>query len=155
MEYWVGLKVVPIILFSFIFQGIYFNLSIWYKLKDKNHYGAWFAAIGTLIVFVGNIIFVPKYSYWGSAWSAFAGYFIVMILLSYFFGQKFMPINYNLKETWNLFALTLVLFGIGTFYRNTLFDCKFGFENCAYGCFIVFFIKRIYLSKNIPYLNNF
>ncbi|MEI7503202.1 MAG: oligosaccharide flippase family protein, partial [Paludibacter sp.] len=42
-DYWVGLKVVPIVLFSFIFQGIFFNLSLWYKLTDKTIYGAYFS----------------------------------------------------------------------------------------------------------------
>ncbi|MFW9598357.1 MAG: lipopolysaccharide biosynthesis protein, partial [Paludibacter sp.] len=40
-DYWSGLKVVPIVLFSYIFQGIFFNLSLWYKLADKTMYGAW------------------------------------------------------------------------------------------------------------------
>ena len=153
-EYWVGLKVVPIILFSFIFQGIYFNLSIWYKLKDKNHYGAWFAAIGTLIVFVGNIIFVPRYSYWGSAWSAFAGYFIVM-LLSYFFGQKFMPIDYHLKKLGIYLALTLVLFGISSFIETPYLIVNLALKTVLMAVFIVFFIKKDMPLKEIPYLNRF
>lgn len=153
-DYWVGLKVVPIILFSFIFQGIYFNLSIWYKLKDKNHYGAWFAAIGTLIVFVGNIIFVPKYSYWGSAWSAFVGYFIVM-LLSYFFGQKFMPINYNLKKLGIYLALTLALFGISTFIETRYLIVNLALKTVLMAVFIVFFIKKDMPLKEIPFLNRF
>lgn len=150
--YWEGLGVVPIILFSFIFQGIYFNLSIWYKLQDKNHYGAWFAAIGTIIIFVGNIIFVPKFSYWGSAWSAFAGYFVVM-LLSYFFGQKFMPVNYNLKEIGIYLALTLALFAISLFIETPYLILNLALKTVLMAVFIWYTIKTDFPLKDIPYLN--
>ncbi|VBB47274.1 Polysaccharide biosynthesis protein [uncultured Paludibacter sp.] len=152
--YWAGLDVVPIILFSFIFQGIFFNLSIWYKLTDRNHYGAWFSAIGTVIIFVGNIIFVPMYSYWGSAWSAFAGYFIVM-LLSYFFGQKFMPINYNLKKLGIYLVLTLVLFGISTFIETRYLIVNLALKTVLMAIFIWYTIKTDFPLKQIPYLNKF
>ena len=39
-EYWVGLVVVPIVLITYIFQGISFNLSFWYKLSDKTNWCA-------------------------------------------------------------------------------------------------------------------
>ena len=151
-NYRIGLNVVPIILFSYIFQGIYFNLSIWYKLQDKNHYGAWFAAIGTLIIFVGNIIFVPIFSYWGSAWSAFAGYFIVM-LLSYFFGQKFMPVNYNLKKLGIYLALTLVLFGASLFIKTPYLILNLALKTVLIGIFIWYTVKTDFPLKDIPYLN--
>ena len=95
-DYWIGLNVVPIVLVSFIFQGIFFNLSLWYKLTDKTMYGAWFSIIGTIIIVVGNVLLVPRFSYTGSAWAAFACYFVIM-LISYYFGQKYMPIKYDLK----------------------------------------------------------
>ena len=107
-NYWVGLKAVPIVLFSFIFQGIFFNLSLWYKLTDKTMYGAWFSLLGTFIIVVLNVILVPVYSYMGCAWAAFACYFVIMVV-SYFYGQKHMPINYDLK-TIGLYTCVTVLF---------------------------------------------
>ncbi len=110
-DYWVGLDVVPIVLFSFIFQGIYFNLSLWYKLTDKTMYGAWFSLLGTIIIVVGNILLVPTFSYMGSAWAAFMCYFVIM-LVSYYFGQKYMPIKYDLKHIGLYALLALGLYGI-------------------------------------------
>ncbi len=109
--YWGGLDVVPIVLFSFIFQGIYFNLSLWYKLTDKTMYGAWFSLLGTVIIVVGNILLVPTFSYMGSAWAAFMCYFVIM-LVSYYFGQKYMPIKYELKRIGFYTLLALALYGI-------------------------------------------
>lgn len=150
--YWEGLNVVPVILWSFIFQGIYFNLSIWYKLTDKNQYGAWFAAIGTIIIFAGNIILVPKFSYWGSAWSAFTGYLVAM-LLSYFFGQKHMPINYNLKTLGFYTVLALVLFGISTFVETPHLLLNLALKTVLLAVFIMVMIKRDLPLSGLPYLN--
>lgn len=151
-NYWVGLKVVPVIMFSFIFQGIFFNLSIWYKLTDKNHYGAWFSAIGTLIIFAGNMLLVPKFSYWGSVWTAFAGYFIVM-LLSYFFGQKFMPIDYKLKKLGAYLALTLILFFISTFIETPYLIVNLALKTVLMAIFIGYMIKKDFPLEQIPLVN--
>lgn len=151
-SYWKGLDVVQIILWSFIFQGVYFNLSIWYKLKDKNHYGAWFAVAGTVIIFIGNILFVPKYSYWGSAWSAFVGYFVVM-LLSYFFGQKHMPINYQLKKLGGYLLLTLFIFGASKILTVSNIWLNFLINTALFSIFIVYVLKKDFPISQIPYLN--
>jgi len=152
--YWSGLKVVPIILLSFIFQGIFFNLSIWYKLTDKNKYGAWFSAIGTIIILVGNIILVPKYSYWGSAWSAFAGYFIVMIL-SYIFGQKYMPVKYDFKTIGIYSAVTFLFYVISIFITTPYFLVNLGLKSVLMLAFLILLVKRDFPLKNIPVLNKF
>ena len=80
-----------------IMMGIYFNLSFWYKVIDKTLWGAIFSGIGCAVLLVVNVIFVPKYGYMACAWGGFAGYGVAM-LISYFVGQKYYPIDYPLKE---------------------------------------------------------
>ncbi|MCX6307906.1 MAG: lipopolysaccharide biosynthesis protein, partial [Bacteroidia bacterium] len=79
-DYRVGLVVVPIVLVCYIFQGIYFNLSFWYKLSDKTNWGAIIALIGCVFTIAGNVIFVPTYGYVGSAWVAFVCFFLMMVI---------------------------------------------------------------------------
>lgn len=86
-DYWIGLRVVPIVMAAEIMMGIYFNLSFWYKLIDKTIWGAWFSGTGCLVLIVINILFIPKFSYMACAWAGFAGYATAM-LLSYFVGQR-------------------------------------------------------------------
>lgn len=109
--YWEGLITVPIVMMAEIFMGIYFNLSFWYKQNDKTWWGAIFSAIGCLIVILINILFVPHYGYLASAWGGFAGYGTCM-LLSYFIGQKYDPIAYNLKAIFGYSILAIGLFFI-------------------------------------------
>ena len=107
-DYWVGLKVVPIVMAAEIMMGIYFNLSFWYKLIDKTIWGAVFSGIGCLVLLVVNIVFVPKYGYMACAWGGFAGYGVAM-LTSYFVGQKYYPLAYPLKEIGMYVVIAVVL----------------------------------------------
>ena len=118
-DYWVGLKVVPIVMAAEIMMGIYFNLSFWYKLIDKTIWGAWFSGIGCLVLLAVNYFFVPRYGYMACAWGGVAGYGVAMIV-SYFVGQKYYPLAYPLKEI-GLYVLTAALmFGVMTYARHTL-----------------------------------
>ena len=96
-SYWEGLKIVPIVLWTYIFQGVYFNLSFWYKLTDKTQWGAYFSLIGVIITFGLQAIFVPRIGYVASAASNTVCFFILM-LFSYFVGRKHLSIPYDLRR---------------------------------------------------------
>jgi O-antigen/teichoic acid export membrane protein len=108
-DYWVGLKVVPIVMAAEIMMGIYFNLSFWYKIIDKTIWGAIFSGIGCAVLLAVNIIFVPKYGFMACAWGGFAGYGVAM-LASYFVGQKYYPLKYPIKEIVLYVVLAYALF---------------------------------------------
>ncbi len=108
-SYWEGLKVVPVVLWTYIFQGVYFNLSFWYKLTDKTQWGAYFSIIGVVITFGLQVLFVPKIGYMASALSSTICYLVIM-LLSYFVGRKHLEIPYDLRRIgiYTLVVLTLL-----------------------------------------------
>lgn len=110
-SYWEGLKIVPIVLWTYIFQGVYFNLSFWYKLADETKWGAWFSLIGLVITFVLQVVFVPKVGYWASCGSSLVCYLTIM-LLSYFIGQKKAPIPYDIKRIGMYTVLTVGLLAV-------------------------------------------
>lgn len=99
-----GLGVVPVVMMAEIFMGVYFNLSFWYKLTDRNWWGAVLSAAGVAVMVAVNVVFVPRIGYWACAWGGLAGYGTAM-LLSYFIGQKKYPVPYDLRT-------------IGRFVRN-------------------------------------
>lgn len=109
-EYHVGLKVVPVLLMANLFLGIFYNLSIWYKLTDQTRFGAYITLIGAAITLLFNFLLIPIMGYYGSAWTTFLCYF-TMVLLSYFIGQKYYPINYQVKKIvyYILFAVIIYL----------------------------------------------
>ena len=108
-SYWEGLKIVPVVLWTYIFQGVYFNLSFWYKLTDKTQWGAYFSIIGVVITFALQAIFVPHIGYMASALSSTVCYLVIM-LLSYFVGRKHLEIPYDLRRIgiYTLLVVTLL-----------------------------------------------
>jgi O-antigen/teichoic acid export membrane protein len=96
-SFWKGLKVVPILLFANICLGIYYNLSIWYKLTNKTQLGAVVAFIGAFITLILNYLWIPKYGYMGSAWATLICY-ASMVMMSYIQGKKHYPVPYQIGK---------------------------------------------------------
>jgi O-antigen/teichoic acid export membrane protein len=107
-NYHEGLKVVPIVMFGEMFFGLYFNLSLWYKLTDKTKWGAYMSLFGLVVTLTILIVFVPIYGYMACAWASFFAN-LSMMVLSYFLGQKHYPIPYDLKTAGKFVLLAAVL----------------------------------------------
>lgn len=108
-SYRTGLKVVPIVLLGELFFGVYFNLSLWYKLTDQTRWGAYMSIFGFVITIAVNILFIPRFGYMACAWASFIAN-LAMMLVSYFLGQKNYPIPYNLRSAGGFFLLSMTLF---------------------------------------------
>ncbi|PID88075.1 MAG: polysaccharide biosynthesis protein [Bacteroidia bacterium] len=114
-NYWQGLYVVPVLLVAGLFMGIVFNLSIWYKLTDKTHFGIVIAGSGALITLLMNFLLIPKIGFLGSAWTHLVCNF-VMMLLSFALGRKYYRIDYPLKDLFMYFLLAALLYVAGRFH---------------------------------------
>lgn len=110
-EYRVGAEVVPILLMANIFLGIYYNLSVWYKLTDKTIYGAYMAIVGAGVTVALNIILIPRVGYIGSAWATFSCYF-TMASISYILGRKNYAVPYKTGRIIVYIAVTIALYAI-------------------------------------------
>ena len=141
----------PIVLVANLLLGVFYNLSIWYKLNNLTRYGAMIAIFGATITFTINWLFIPNYGYLASAWAHVACYGS-MVIISWLLGQKFFKISYPLKSI-GLYVLIAIVIYIGSRYTgrlefiprlvvNTLILAGF--------CIIVVLKER----KNIINLNN-
>jgi O-antigen/teichoic acid export membrane protein len=92
-----ALAIVPIVLLGYLFLGIYYNLSVWYKVKDLTRYAAVMAITGAVVTLILNFILVPKIGYMGSAWATMACYLLMMIF-SYLWGKRIYPVPYNVPK---------------------------------------------------------
>lgn len=110
-KYFSGLRVVPIVMLGEFFFGIFFNLSLWYKLTDRTIWGTWFSLTGLGVTLALNFAFVPVYGYMACAWAAFCSYGFMMAA-SYVIGRKYYPINYGLRRLALYFAGAMALWGI-------------------------------------------
>ncbi len=154
-NYWDGLKIVPLILLASLFLGIFYNLSVWYKLNNLTRYGAYIAVGGSIITLVINILFVPTYGYMAAAWGHLACTSF-MISVSYFWGRKVYKINYDIKSILLYSFSALFLFGIHQYIH---LDSKIFNILTASGLLLVYltifavkerkFVKQIIVNNTI------
>lgn len=140
-SFWVAIDIVPIIIIANLCFGVYYNLSTWYKVTDRTSMGTYISWIGAIITIILNVFLLSKFGLMVSAWATFAAYFSMMIL-SYFLGQKYYPIPYNIKKL-SLTMLGLVLF---SFVSYRLFDANFWIGNIL---FLIFTGLILYTEKEL------
>jgi O-antigen/teichoic acid export membrane protein len=105
-EYWQGLSIVPILLLGYLFLGVYYNISVWFKLTDKTYYGTIITVGGVIITIAANYILIPLAGYFGSSWATFLCYFS-MTVACYLLGQRYYPIPYNVGKSITYIAVTV------------------------------------------------
>ncbi|MHA7877742.1 MAG: lipopolysaccharide biosynthesis protein [Bacteroidota bacterium] len=145
--YRTALEVVPYLMLGYLLLGIYYNLSIWFKLTDKTYYGTWLTSIGALITIILNRLLIPQIGYWGSVWATVASY-AVMCLLCYYWGQKYYPIPYRLglMLAYVIGTMVCVLLVRRINYTNA--------ANAAIGNLVLTLLFGILLYRMGPYSKN-
>lgn len=102
-----GIGVVPIMLLSYMLLGMLFNVSMWYKLSNHTKIAIGITLFGLVITTVVNVVFMPTYSYWASAFGHLASYFC-MFVISAVLGARLYPIPYK----WGRICGILLLMGL-------------------------------------------
>ena len=155
-RYHEGTKVIPVVLVAFLFYGIFFNQSIWYKLTKKTGFAILLTLAGALVTVIANVFFVKRYSYMAAAFGHLFAYSLMMIL-SYFLSRKYYHIDYKLKRILEYLLVAIAIFGI----RYLLLPEIAWIKDIAGGLLIVAYtfyiltresllinIKNLYGSKN-------
>lgn len=144
-SYWIALDIVPIIVIANLFFGIYYNLSTWYKVTDRTKIGTVISWGGAIITIILNFIFLKKFGFIASAWITLLAYFVMMVT-SYWLGQKYYPIPYRMKKI----SLFLFLLAICGFVISYVFNYNFWIGNIifiAYSGILLYTEKNMILSK--------
>lgn len=144
-SYWTAMDIVPIIVIANLCFGIYYNLSTWYKVTDRTHFGTLISWFGAGLTIVLHFLFLKKYGFMVSAWVTFIAYFLMMVL-SYFLGQKYYPIPYRIKKI-SFFLILLMIFSLISVY---IFKYNFWLSNLLfviYSGILLYSEKEFILSK--------
>ncbi len=136
-RYYEGIKVVPILLLANLFLGIFYNLSVWYKINNLTKFGAYLQIFGAIITIVLNIYLIPRIGYMGAAWATFFCYFSTMTA-SYFLSRKYYAINYDLKSIALYFSIALGLYFITSQISYPNDFVKYGVNTVLFIGFVAF-----------------
>ncbi len=153
--YFSGLKVVPVLLLANVLLGIYYNLSVWYRLKDKTLLGAGISLAGGLLTFLMNIILVPRIGYIGAAWTALATY-AFMCIATWFTGLKYYPVPYQFGRMALYICTALATYGLSLmakayFAGNEVLIWAINFMLFGLYLLVIYFLEiRALLPKRVP-----
>lgn len=156
-EYLTGLAVVPILMLAKIFLGVYYNLSIWYKLTNRTLTGAYITIGGALITLLINYFLIPYWGFMASAISTVCCYGFMMVA-SYRLGQKFYPVPYAWKKLTAYVVICVLLFllhqAFKKFSPGIWWNHGFGLiEMLAFALFILRIEKKEF--SRLPYIGKY
>jgi O-antigen/teichoic acid export membrane protein len=143
-RYYPGLAVVPVVMLGELFFGVYYNLSVWYKLTDQTRWGARFSVTGCAVTVMIIIGFVPRYGFIACAWASFASN-LLMMLLSYFIGQRKYPVAYDLRS-----AFTAGVTAAVCYFAGMLPDIASEVLRLTYRTVILLIFTGIIVKRNLP-----
>ena len=148
-KYYAGLPIVPILLVANMCLGIYYNLSIWYKLTDKTTFGAYISIFGAIITIILNVLWIPLIGYMGSAWATLICYASMMVI-SFIYGQKNYHVNYDMKKIIGYISLSLALFFISKYihFDNNIIQYIFN------SLLLLVFVTVIYFFEKKEFVKN-
>ena len=146
-DYWAGLKVVPVVMAAELFFGVFFNLSLWYKLTDRTIWGTWFSLLGLAVTVALNVLLVPRFGYMGCAWAAFCCYGVMMIA-SYLVGRAKYPIGYNVPRLLFYVAVAAILYPLGCYVSLGAQWLDFIYRALLLGVYCMIVMRRENLSPS-------
>jgi len=147
-KHWEGLGVVPIVLLAFMCLGIYYNLSIWFKLNNQTKYGLMIASIGAVICITGNWLLIPVWGYYASAWMHLVCY-MVMIAITWWLGRRHYPIPYPLKRIALYVAIALALYTVAYLTKMENLTLNILKNTILFAVFAIYIDKKESLLKQI------
>jgi Na+-driven multidrug efflux pump len=134
---------VPVLLLAYLFLGVYYNFSVWFKLTDKTYFGTIITLGGAVVTFIANYLLIPHWGYVGSSWASVICYGS-MAVVCYWFGQKNYPIPYHIfSGVLYISAAFLLSYFLTPIALSTPFYTSL-FHN---GVIIAFFMIVLYFEK--------
>lgn len=109
--YYPGLSVVPWIMLGQLMFGVYFNLSLWYKVTDRTYWGTILSVIGCALTVGIIVLLAPHWGFMACAWASVIANGAVM-LVSYLLGQRYYPVRYELIKIGSYSLLCALLYGL-------------------------------------------
>ena len=146
-----SLGLLPLLLIAYLLLGLYYNISIWYKLSDKTKYGAYISLIGCTITLAISIVLLPVIGYVASAIATLVSYF-VMVIIGYLWGQKHYPIRYPVAKLTRDLMVIIMFIGLGYILRDFLDGF---FKYMVYALIMMSYLIYAYKSEKTEWLGIF
>lgn len=108
-----GMTIVPILLMANLFLGVFYSISVWYRLTDNTKKGSQLSIAAAILTVVLNILLIPKYGFLASAWATLIVY-VFLAVSNYLMGQRYYPVPYNLPKLGSILLAALIIFALSS-----------------------------------------
>ncbi len=150
-EFREALDIVPLLLISSILLGVLLNLNFWYKYVEKTYFAIIITIIGFAVSISLNIILIPSIGLMGAALAKLSSSH-VMVIVSYYFNQRYYPINYPLVRIFEYVIIAAVIYFGVQYIEITNQWLNYGLRGSLIALFTFYAIKRenllLLLKKN-------
>ncbi len=143
-SYWSALGIVPLILVAYLFLGLYYNISVWYKVTNKTNYGAIIAVAVAVFTILMNILLIPQFGIMGAAYTT-VGAYLLMVVLGTIIGRKHYKVPYN----WAAMAKYLGLAIVVLLFSNLLhqqFEMHLALKMLVNTALLIMYLGIIYFT---------
>ncbi|MBZ0203858.1 MAG: oligosaccharide flippase family protein [Ignavibacteria bacterium] len=110
-KYWSGLIIVPLVLFSYLFLGIYTNLMAGIYIEKKTRYLPLITGLGAVLNIIVCFTLIPVTGIMGGAIAALVSY-ISMAVYMFIIVQKFYPVKYEITRLAGILAIDICAIAI-------------------------------------------
>jgi O-antigen/teichoic acid export membrane protein len=118
-NYWSGISVIPVILTSYLFFGMYVNFTVGVYIKKKTRLMFVFTGLAAIVNIVSNLYLMPAYGIMGAAIATLLSY-LVMALSIFIANQAIYPIIYEYKRIFLLVGYLVIMLIIYYFWTPGL-----------------------------------
>lgn len=96
-QYWEGVKVIPIILLSYVYYAMYIGFTPGFYILEKGGYLTLFTFVGMVTNILVNWFFLPTGGYMVAAWATLAAYFSMAMMILAFSKKIYpLPVSYTI-----------------------------------------------------------
>jgi O-antigen/teichoic acid export membrane protein len=108
-QYWIGVSIIPVILFGYMLYGMYANFSAGIYIAKQTSKLPLITGSAAIVNAIGVYVLSQFYSYNGAAWATVLAYATSSAIM-YYYSQKAFPIPYEWKKVALLFIFTFFLY---------------------------------------------
>ncbi len=146
-QYWDGVVIVPIVLFAYLFLGIYTNLIAGIYIEKKTRYLPLITGLGAVLNIVTAFLLIPVWGIVGGAISTLVSY-IAMAAYIYVVSQKFYPVKYEIGKISAILGVNV--FALAVFYGTFMhLDLIYKVLIMVVLCGIIIYISGLTQAKRL------
>lgn len=149
-KYWQGVVIVPIVLFSYIFVGIYVNLLAGIYIEKKSKYLPLISGIGAVLNLIACFALIPYITIMGGALATFISY-AAMAVYTYFVVQKYYPVKYETGKVAALLTIDVMAMAVfyGAHYGGIELNWAVRIGIMAVLCGSIIYAAELYKAKRL------